>query len=89
MPTSQLIFPIVWETIRLLESGGLRVLCVTADGASPNRKFFRMHKSIHVHKTPNVYSEDDRWIYFIADPPHLIKTVRNCWSNSGELALVI
>ena len=82
--TADLLFPIVWEAIRLLESGGLRVLCVTADGASPNRKFFRMHKSIHVHKTPNVYSEDDRWIYFIADPPHLIKTVRNCWSNSGE-----
>ena len=31
--TADLPFPIVWEAIRLLESGGLRVLCVTADGA--------------------------------------------------------
>ena len=35
------------------------------------------------YKTKNPYAKDERWIYFIADPPHLIKTVRNCWSHSG------
>ena len=34
-----------------------------------------------VYKTPNPYSEEERWIYFISDVPHLIKTTRNCWAN--------
>lgn len=42
--TADIIFPIVWEAIRRLQSSGLKVLCVTADGASSNRKFFRMHR---------------------------------------------
>ena len=62
-------------------------LCVTADGASPNRKFFRMHFNKKdpqsLYKTPNVYSPDNRYLYFISDPPHLLKTVRNCWLHSG------
>ena len=80
--TADILFPIVWEAVRLLESGGLRVLCITADGASSNRKFFKMHGSDY--KTPNPYSSDGRSIDFISDPPHLIKTVRNCWASSGE-----
>ena len=30
----------------------------------------------------NPYSDDNRDIYFYCDVPHLIKTTRNCWSNS-------
>ena len=59
---------------------------MTADGASPNRKFFRMHKTPELsipHKAKNLYARDDCWVYFISDPCHLIKTVRNCWSHSG------
>ena len=41
--TSDILFPIVWEAIRRLEAMGLKVLCSTADGASSNRKFFRLH----------------------------------------------
>lgn len=26
----------------------------------------------------------DRYIYFIADPPHLMKTARNCLAHSGH-----
>ena len=83
--TADIIFPIVWEAIRILEGSGLKVLCITADGASQTRKFFRMHdkKQGIVYKTPNPFSEDERWLFFIADPPHLIKTVRNCWSHSA------
>ena len=39
-----ILFPIVWEAIRRLEARELKVLCITADGASPNRKLFRMHE---------------------------------------------
>ena len=83
--TAETLCPIVWEAVRILEGSGLQVLCITADGASPNRKFFRMHDKGEglVHKTKNPFSPDERWIFFIADPPHLIKTVRNCWSHSA------
>ena len=40
--TADLLQPIVWEAVRQIESIGLRVIFVTADGASPNRRFFRM-----------------------------------------------
>ncbi len=39
--TGEQLFPIVWEGVKLIESLGLKVLCI---GASPNRKFFRMHR---------------------------------------------
>ena len=83
--TADIMFPIVWEAVRILEGLGLKVLCITADGASQNRKFFRMHdkKAGIVYKTPNLFSADERLLFFIADPPHLIKTVRNCWSHSA------
>ena len=32
------LFPIVWEAIERLERIGFKVIAVTADGASPNRK---------------------------------------------------
>lgn len=85
--TADILYPIVWEAVRLLEVDGFKVICVTADGDSANRKFFRMHKISELlvpYKTKNPYAMDGRWLYFIADPPHLIKTVRNCWSHSGE-----
>ena len=75
--TGDVLFPIVWEAIRRLESSGLKVLCITADGTSTNRKLFRMHynpkECITSYKTKNPYSSDDRWLYFVADPPHLVK----------------
>ena len=35
------------------------------------------------YRIANICSVDKRYIYFIADPPHLIKTLRNCLFNSG------
>ena len=82
-----LLFPIVWEAINHLEAIGLKVICITGDGASSNRKLFRMHcekgQKGAVYKTSNVFSKEGRSIYFISDPPHLIKTARNCLSHSG------
>ena len=85
---ADMLFPIVWEAIRQLEAIGFKVISVTADGASPNRKFFRMNGSDEsglTYKTHNPYADPDenRSLYFISDVPHLIKTTRNCWSHSG------
>ena len=86
--TADVLFSILWEAIHRLEANELKVLCVTANGAIPNRKFFRMHyvkkdSSTYLYKVRNVYSPENRWLYFVSDPPHLIKTIRNCWSLSG------
>ena len=35
-----------------------------------------------VYKVWNPYSSDERDIFYISDVPHLVKTVRNAWSNS-------
>ena len=85
--TGEAVWPIVWEAICRLEASGIKVLSITADGGSSNRNFFRLHgkksKSTPIYKTKNRYSHDGRSLYFVADPPHLIKTAINCWSHSG------
>ena len=85
--TADFLFPIVWEGTRELESLGFKVICVTADGASSNRKFFHMHgkKEYLVYKTHNPFTDpkENRPLFFISYPPHVIKTAKNCWSHSG------
>ena len=80
------LYSLVWGAVRRLEACGFSVLALTCDGASSNRKFIRLHKATNkesfTYKTKNPYSVDGRSIFFISDPPHLIKTVRNCWANS-------
>ncbi len=58
----------------------------TLDGASVNRRLIKLHDPTValVHKVPNPFSSDEREFYFFADPPHLIKTVRNCWSSKAR-----
>ena len=53
------------------------------DGASSNRRLIKLHqqRSDIVYKVTNPYSEDRRSLYFVSDPPHLLKTIRNYWSN--------
>lgn len=83
--SGDLLFPIVWEVVKNLESAGFKVMSLTGDKASVNRKFFRMNgssPSTIPYRVRNHYATDDRYIYFISDVPHLIKTTRNCWSNS-------
>ena len=79
------LYSLVWGCVRRLEACGFKVLALTCDGASANRKFLKLHKSSGedmVYKTMNPYADEDRPVFFISDPPHLIKTVRNCWANS-------
>ena len=81
---------IVWEAIEHLEMLGFAVIAICSDGSGPNRKFFRMHGTASgvsaknpTYKIQNPYSEDERNIYFLSDPSHLIKTTRNCLSHSS------
>ena len=66
----------------------MQVLAITSDGASTNRHLFKLLASGTAlpesgipYKVRNPFSEEDRNIYFISDPPHLLKTVRNCVAN--------
>ena len=37
-----------------------------------------------VYRTKNIYTKEMRFIYFSADVPHLMKTVRNCLFHYGS-----
>ncbi|XP_066926583.1 uncharacterized protein [Clytia hemisphaerica] len=40
-----------------------------------------------VYKVKNMYSVDERYIFFFADVPHLIKTARNClWASGSDFS---
>ena len=41
--TGEQMFSLIWEAIRRLEACDIKVIFITADGTSTNRKFFRMH----------------------------------------------
>ena len=89
--TSFQIMPLFWRTVAVLEvSLNLHVCAAVNDGASPNRKFFRLHSKLAqgldcdiVYKTPNIFAPS-QFIFFFADSPHLMKTARNCLYNSGS-----
>lgn len=79
------LFNPVWEAVSRLEMLGFQVLALTCDGASPNRRLWKLHSkddSKMTYKVPNPYASDSRHLYFISDPPHLLKTIRNSWFNS-------
>ena len=80
------IFPLVRQAIKHLTRLGLVVTTITCDGASDNRKMFSMFNSKQTlsYKTINVFSEHRKEVFFIADPPHLLKTIRNCFAR-GKL----
>ena len=83
--TGDLLFDPLWEAIARLERCGLKVLAVTADGASPNRRLFKIHEAKGskgvTYKVKNPYATDGRNVFFLSDPPHLMKTVRNCLAS--------
>ena len=76
----------LWEAVGRLELCGFNVMGLTCDGLAANRRFFRLHDpaakaSSMIYKVDNPYTDDKRPFYFFSDPPHLIKTVRNCWAS--------
>ncbi len=80
------MFQPFWEAVRRLETVGLKVLAVTFDGAAPNRRLVKIHnlglkKSGDAYRVVNPFAVEERYLYFISDPPHLIKTTRNGWAS--------
>ena len=75
------ILPIFWEAVFILEKTcNLWVIATTSGGA--NRRFYRMYKDLDdnsqsdvCYRTINLYAKN-RFIYFVSDPPHLVKTAR-------------
>ena len=89
--TSVQLMPLFWEAVCILETScNLWVIATTSDGASPNRRFYRLHKSLDgdgdkdvCYCTLNLFATH-RFIYFFSDAPHLVKTTRNCLLHSGS-----
>ena len=61
----------------------MQVLGATLDGSAINRRFIKMHdpSSALVYKVSNIYAMEKRDLFFFSDPPHLVKTIRNCWES--------
>ena len=76
--TSHQLMPLFCEAIGVLElTCNLWVIASTSDGASPNRRLYRMHKPLEnnaeddiCYRTLNLYAPH-RYIYFFSDVPHL------------------
>ena len=90
-PTSNLageqMVPIFYEALMRIERCGLKVVSITLDGNSVNRKFIKLvgNQATPVkHKFCNPLSENNREVYLFSDPPHLLKTARNCLSNPNR-----
>ena len=70
--TGDLLFDPLWEAIARLERCALKVLAVTADGASPNRRFLKIHEAKGskgvTYKVKNPYATDGKNVFFLSDP---------------------
>ena len=78
------LFALFWKAVGILEDKcGVKVVGVTSDDASANRSMYRMHLHMTrvedvntgvdvIYRTSNVMAEEERYIYFFADPPHLL-----------------
>ena len=89
--TATKFVPLFWQAICLLETTcNLWVIAKVSDGASANRKFYKLHTNLSFDDSKdftycvmNLYAPH-RNLYFISDAPHLIKTAMNCLYNSGH-----
>ena len=86
------LFPLFWKAVGIVEdNSNLQVVVVTSDGASSNRTMYRMHLQMEevkfndsvVYRTINRFAFEKRFIYFVCDPPHIIKTARNNAAHYG------
>lgn len=87
-PTASLsghkLYPIVWDVVEAMELNGFKVMTICCDGLSANRRFFHIGKDVSLkipYKTTNPFDRI-RSIFYFCDVPHLVKTARNCFSNS-------
>ena len=78
--TGDILLPFVREAIRCLESN--EIVCQQTVQAQTEECIMILMTPHHYTKQKK-YAPDGQSIYFVADPPHPIKTIRNCWSNSS------
>jgi hypothetical protein len=71
-----------WQGVGLLQAYGFTTILTCCDGAAENRSFMKMNCIDEtVSQTKNPFS--DMPLFFISDPPHLMKKLRNNIYNSG------
>ena len=63
-----------------------QVLGATLDGNAVNRRLIKLHQpsSDLLYKVRNPYAQEERFVFFFSDPPHLVKTIRNCWQSKAR-----
>ena len=58
----------------------VQVMGATLDGNAVNRRLIKLHDPTEVvYKTRNPFADDGRDFFFFSGPPHLTKTIRNCY----------
>lgn len=66
-------------------SSRMQVLIISADGALTNRSLFTLlsagNGTLHTRYLISIQMSQGTIFYFISDPPHLLKTIRNCVSS--------
>ncbi|XP_033103726.1 uncharacterized protein LOC117106473, partial [Anneissia japonica] len=80
------LYMAIWEAVEYIEVAGFVVHALVSDGASPNRKFYRLHSTPNsdgVTYKARHQMDQNRNVYFYSDVPHLLKTLRNNLENSG------
>ena len=88
--TEAQLMPHFWEAVCILETTcNLWVIAATSYGASPNRRFYGLHKPLDgdadrdvCYRTVNLYAPHRCMYTFFSDAPHLVKTTRNCLKSS-------
>ena len=85
--TAAQLYSRTWNVVYRMESYGNKILSLICDGASTNKKFFRMHAKLDtncefVYGTKNLACGEDRNIFFIVDPVHGMKSLKNNFANS-------
>ena len=90
------IFPLLWKAVGICKLTSLKVITITWDGASPNRKLFKTHFHLKfdvdinpdvdvTYGTRNIHSlKGKSFIYFISDAPNLLKSTLNCLYKIGS-----
>ena len=82
--TADFLYPLLWDVIQHLECAAFKVISVTGDKASANRKLFRMHRSMDSSQDAVTYKVKKTYrkiclLLLRCAPPYI--SVRNCWSN--------
>lgn len=59
---------------------------MTFDGCAVNRRLLQLHDTANksIYKVLNVHAKEERYVCFFSDPPHLMKTIRNCWASKNR-----